>query len=66
VFVPLLWQWRKHPTIFFVSGVDKARIGWNEKEGVAYHKFFKTIEDADQRQKFRETYNLIFKTTKGA
>lgn len=30
-----LIQWRKHPTHFFVPGVDKARIWWDESRKAA-------------------------------
>ena len=54
-----LQQWRKHPHIFFVPGVDKARIIWERKLGDVAHKFTSTITDPDQRRKFAKTYNGI-------
>lgn len=36
-----LRQWGKHPHIFFVAGVEKARIIWDEKKKVVMHKYLK-------------------------
>ena len=30
----ILTQWRKHPNTFFVEGVDKARIVWDDKKKI--------------------------------
>lgn len=51
----LLIQWRKHPTVFFVDGVDHARIQW--KNGVLVHRYTSKITDKDQWAKFRDTFN---------
>jgi hypothetical protein len=56
----VLNQWRKYPHIFFVEGVDKARIVWDAKKQVVAHKFVNTITDQDQRSKFALVYNSLF------
>lgn len=38
-FENMLIQWRKHPTHFFVPGVDKARIWWDESRKAVAHKY---------------------------
>lgn len=50
-----LKQWRKHPSIFFVEGVDKARIQW--KGGKLIHKFTRSITDKAQFETFKSVYN---------
>jgi len=54
-----LVQWRKHPHTFFVPGVDKARIVWDEKRKVVCHKFVSAITVQEQRTKFVRTYNHL-------
>ena len=54
-----LIQWRKHPHTFFVAGVDKARIVWDEKRKVVAHKFFRQITIQEQRTKFAGIYNAL-------
>lgn len=54
-----LIQWRKHPHTFFVPGVDKARIVWDEKSKKVAHKFVGEIKDQEQRTKFVRTYNTL-------
>jgi len=54
-----LIQWRKHPHTFFVPGVDKARIVWDEKRKVVAHKFVSAITVQDQRTKFVRIYNPL-------
>ena len=54
-----LIQWRKHPHIFFVQGVDKARIVWDEKCKKVAHKFVSEIKDQEQRSKFVKIYNTL-------
>lgn len=54
-----LIQWRKHPHTFFVPGVDKARIVWDEKRKVVCHKFVSAITVQEQRTKFIRTYNPL-------
>jgi hypothetical protein len=52
-------QWRKYPHIFFVSGVEKARIIWNNKAGVVAHKYVDSITEQEQRSKFVKIYNHL-------
>ena len=54
-----LIQWRKHPHTFFVPGVDKARIVWDEKRKVVCHKFVSAITVQEQRTKFVRIYNPL-------
>jgi hypothetical protein len=54
-----LIQWRKHPHTFFVAGVDKARIIWDEKRKVVAHKFVSEITIQEQRTKFVRIYNPL-------
>ncbi len=54
-----LTQWRKHPNTFFVVGVEKARIIWDEKKKIVAHKFYREIPTAEQRIKFAEKYNYL-------
>ena len=54
-----LIQWRKHPHTFFVAGVDKARIVWDEKRKVVCHKFVSSITVQEQRTKFVRIYNTL-------
>jgi len=54
-----LIQWRKHPHTFFVPGVDKARIVWDEKRKVVAHKFVSEITIQEQRTKFVRIYNPL-------
>lgn len=56
-----LVQWRKHPTYFFVAGVDKARICWDEKRKAVAHRYYSLITDKEQRTKFAEIYNSLNK-----
>jgi len=56
----VLNQWRKHPTIFFVSGVDKARIGWDAKKKTAYHRYYRAIECAEQKATFKDVWSMIY------
>lgn len=54
-----LIQWRKHPHTFFVAGVDKARIVWDEKRKVVAHKFVSEITVQEHRTKFVRIYNML-------
>lgn len=54
-----LEQWRKFPHIFFVSGVDKARIIWDKDKKVVAHKFYSCVLDVNKRKKFAEIYNKL-------
>ena len=52
-------QWGKHPTVFFVEGVSKARI--QIKKGKAYHRFATKVANNEEFQIFRTVYNEINK-----
>lgn len=54
-----LIQWRKHPTHFFVAGVDKARIWWDESRKAVAHKYAHLITEQEQRTKFVRLYNRL-------
>lgn len=54
-----LIQWRKHPTTFFVSGVEMARIVWDEKRKVVAHRYANELTDPEQRKKFVRIYNAL-------
>jgi predicted DsbA family dithiol-disulfide isomerase len=54
-----LIQWRKHPHTFFVNGIDKARIIWDEKRKAVAHKFVSEILIQEQRTKFAKIYNHL-------
>lgn len=54
-----LIQWRKHPNICFVAGVEKARIGWDEKKKIVYRKFSDQIKDQEQWARFRGIFNRL-------
>jgi len=54
-----LKQWRKHPTTFFVEGVDKARIVWDNKRKVVAHRYAQLITEQEQRSKFVKIYNTL-------
>ena len=54
-----LVQWRKHPTTFFVSGVDKARIVWDIKNNILAYRYLSAIKDKDQYRIFAKTFNSL-------
>ena len=53
-----LSQWRKHPTTFFVTGVEKARIVLLP-DGQVAHRYASQIKDAAQHKVFAKTYNAL-------
>jgi hypothetical protein len=57
----ILKQWRKHPTILFVDGVDKARLQWVEKEKILVHRYVSEIKDKEQWKKFATIFNDLKK-----
>lgn len=57
-------QWRKYPNMFFVTGVDKARIIWDAKANTVAHKYTSTITDKEQWKLFAKTYNLLYNSLK--
>lgn len=54
-------QWRKYPNTFFVKGVEKARIVWDEKKQELSYKYLSSITDPEQRKLFAKTYNEMKK-----
>lgn len=54
-----LIQWRKNPNTFFVPGVDKARIFWDNKRKVVAHRYANLITEQEQRTKFVRIYNRL-------
>ena len=54
-----LTQWRKHPTTFFVAGVDKARIVLLDGSKQVAHKYVSSITDAGQRRVFAQAFNAL-------
>ena len=52
-----LIQWRKHPNTFFVTGVDKGRIVWDNKKKVVAHRYYSQIPDKIQKSVFAKIYN---------
>ena len=59
-----LKQWRKHPTTFFVVGVEKARIVWDEKRKVLAHRYVRDVTDKEQYSKFAKVFNSLNATLK--
>ena len=55
----VLNQWRKYTHIFFVVGVDKARIVWDEKTKCVGHKFAREIATQEEYAKFAKIYNQL-------
>lgn len=51
----VLNQWRKYPNMFFVNGVDKARIIWDLKSNKLMYKYLNAITDKDQYRLFVRT-----------
>lgn len=56
-----LIQWRKHPNTFFVDGVDKARICWDDKKKLIFTRYKNTITDKDVWKIFATTFNTLLK-----
>jgi len=54
-------QWRKHPRMMFVSGVDKARLVFNDETGLVNHRYVSDIKDKQQFAIFRDLFNQINK-----
>jgi len=54
----VLIQWRKYPNRFFVQGVDRGRIVWDDKNKVITHQYLGEIP-AEQYPKFRDTFNKL-------
>ena len=54
-----LIQWRKHPNTFFVKGVEKARIVWDNKNKIIFTRYKNSITDKDVWKIFAKTFNTI-------
>jgi len=54
-----LTQWRKHPTTFFVAGVDKTRIVVLDDGKTVAHRYVSSITDPGQRRIFARVYNEL-------
>lgn len=54
-------QWRKHPRMFFVTGVEKARITWDEEAKTIGYRYLADVKK-EQYPIFRDVYNKIRKT----
>ncbi len=54
-----LIQWRKHPTFFFVPGVEKARIVFVPERDGFTHRYLSEIPDDTQYKKFVSAYNKL-------
>lgn len=54
-----LIQWRKYPHVFFVDGVDKARLIWDFRKKQIAHKFTSSIQDEEQYKKFARVFNSL-------
>lgn len=54
-------QWRKFPNRFFVVGVEKARLVWNEKGKFVAHQYLSSIPNQEQFAIFRDVYNHLNK-----
>ena len=56
-----LRQWGKYPHIFFVEGVDKARLIYDFKKKQIAHKYTQAIQDKAQYKKFAQIFNSLSK-----
>jgi hypothetical protein len=61
-----LIQWRKHPNTFFVEGVDKARICWDDKKKLIFTRYKNAITDKDVWKIFATTFNTLLKQLQDA
>ena len=56
----ILKQWRKHPTYFFVEGVERARIIL-QKNGTIAYKYVNNIDNKEHHKIFAQVYNNLAK-----
>lgn len=56
----VLIQWRKYPNIFFVNGVEKARIIYDLKKKIVAYKYYSKVQDIEQRKRFASIYNQLY------
>lgn len=52
-------QWRKHPRMLFVEGVEKARLVFDDSNGLVKHRYAADIPNQDQYAIFRDVFNAI-------
>ncbi len=57
-----LVQWRKHPNFFFMTGVDKARIRWDDETKNLFVRYQEEVKDPAQRKIMCEIYNPLRRT----
>ena len=57
----ILRQWGKYPNIFFVDGVEKARLIYDFKKKQIMHKYTRLIQDKEQYKKFAQIFNSLSK-----
>jgi len=55
----ILKQWRKHPRMLFVEGVDKARLVFDDETGAVAHRYVKSIPTQEQFAIFRDVFNAV-------
>ncbi|KUJ56442.1 hypothetical protein [Chryseobacterium aquaticum] len=55
-------QWRKFPNRFFVVGVEKARLVWDEKGQFVAHQYLSAIPNQEQYAIFRDIFNKLNQT----
>jgi len=58
-------QWRQHPRIMFVVGVDSARLVFDGKTEIVSHKYVNRIKDKEQFSIFRDLFNELNSRQKG-
>jgi hypothetical protein len=56
-----LIQWKKHPHIFFVPGVDKARIVYDTDKKIISYNYLSSITCKEQYNKFADAFNTLKK-----
>lgn len=54
-----LKQWRKYPHIFFVAGVEGARIVWDARRRTVNYKYDYKVTDTEQWRRFCEVYRMV-------
>jgi len=56
-------QWRKFPNRFFVVGVERARLVWDEKKEIVIHQYVNEIPyKTGQFEIFKEVFNHLNRT----
>ena len=55
----VLTQWRRHPNYFFVKGVERARIVY--ENGKIYARYHTEIPDQQQYAIYRDVFNSLAK-----